>query len=220
MVATAKCKNCGAAEDTWEHALIQCTMSRCVWAQLDEEITELLATLHISDPMHWVLFLCNNIPQVDDIKILVTCWAIWYARRKTIHGEIFQNPLATFAMVNRLIKELPIIKGVKIYENHIQPKHTARQWTAPERGHYKINVDAAISRVGAYGAVAAICRGDQGEFIAASVRVILHITDPETLEVISCSEALAEDCGIGKMIVTSDCLCFIKTSMRCLGALI
>jgi hypothetical protein len=52
MAATAKCKICGVAKDTWEHALIQCTMSRCVWAQLDEEITELLATLHISDPMH------------------------------------------------------------------------------------------------------------------------------------------------------------------------
>jgi hypothetical protein len=69
-------------------------------------------------------------------------------------------------------------------------------------------VDVAISRVGAYGAVAAICRGDQGEFIAASVRVILHITDPETLEAIA---ALAEDCGIGKVIVASDCLCVIKS---------
>jgi ribonuclease HI len=123
-------------------------------------------------------------------------------------------------MVNRLIKELHIIKGLQIYENHIQPKRTTRQWTVPKHGHYKINVDAAISRVGGYGAVAAICRGDQGEFIAASVRVILHITDPETPEAIACSEALAlaENCGIGKMIVASDCLCVIKSineMLRC-----
>jgi hypothetical protein len=100
---------------------------------------------------------------------------------------------------NWLIKELQIIKGLKIYEkNHIQPKHTARQWSAPEHGYYKINVDATFSLVGAYGVVGAICRGDQGEFIVASVRVILHINDPETLEAIACSKALAlvEDCEI------------------------
>jgi hypothetical protein len=56
MVKTAKCKICGAADDTWEHALIKCTMSRCVWAQLDEDIIELITTLHIADPMYWVLF--------------------------------------------------------------------------------------------------------------------------------------------------------------------
>jgi hypothetical protein len=38
--------------------------------------------------------------------------------------------------------------------------------------------------------------------------VILHITDPETLEAIA---ALAEDCWIGKVIVASDCLCVIKS---------
>jgi hypothetical protein len=73
MTSTAECKICGADEDTWEHALIHCTMSRCVWAQLGEEITELLATICISDAMHWVFFMCSNIPQTDGIKILVTC---------------------------------------------------------------------------------------------------------------------------------------------------
>uniref|UniRef100_K4AMQ1 RNase H type-1 domain-containing protein n=1 Tax=Setaria italica TaxID=4555 RepID=K4AMQ1_SETIT len=57
MVDTAECKLCGADEDTWDHALLYCTMSRCVWAQLDEEVTELIATLCIPDPMHWVSFM-------------------------------------------------------------------------------------------------------------------------------------------------------------------
>jgi hypothetical protein len=30
MAASAECKICGVAKGTWEHALIQCTMSRCV----------------------------------------------------------------------------------------------------------------------------------------------------------------------------------------------
>jgi hypothetical protein len=106
MVKTAKCKICGAADDTWEHALIKCTMSRCVWAQLDEDIIELITTLHIADPMYWVLFMCTNIPQELDIQILVTCWAIWYARRKAIHEGIFQSPLAIITVASKVVEEL------------------------------------------------------------------------------------------------------------------
>jgi hypothetical protein len=69
-------------------------------------------------------------------------------------------------------------------------------------------VDAAVDRVGVRGVVGAICRDVKGEFIAACVRIIPHITDPETLEAIAYCEALAptEDCCIRKMIVASDYL--------------
>jgi hypothetical protein len=76
MAKTTKCRICGAADDTWEHALFICTMSRCVWAQLGVDIIELITTLNIADPMYWVLFICTNIPQEMGIQILVTCWAI------------------------------------------------------------------------------------------------------------------------------------------------
>jgi hypothetical protein len=33
------CKICGANIDSWRHALFDCTMSRCVWALVDEELT-------------------------------------------------------------------------------------------------------------------------------------------------------------------------------------
>jgi hypothetical protein len=69
-------------------------------------------------------------------------------------------------------------------------------------------MDVAVDRVGVRGAVGAICRDVKWEFIAACVRIIPCITNPETLEAISCCEALAlaEDCCIRKMKVGSDCL--------------
>jgi hypothetical protein len=50
-------------KDTWDHALLHCTMSKCVWSLVDEEVTELLAaTLYFSDPKHWVgCYLCVTI---------------------------------------------------------------------------------------------------------------------------------------------------------------
>jgi ribonuclease HI len=42
--------------------------------------------------------------------------------------------------------------------------------------------------------------------------VVPNITDLETLEALACLEALAlaEDCGIRKMLVASDCLNVVK----------
>ncbi|TVU13128.1 hypothetical protein EJB05_40840, partial [Eragrostis curvula] len=88
----------------------------------------------------------------------------------------------------------------------------ARQRIPPERGQYKINSDAAIARARSDDAVGAICRGDRGQFIAASVMVVPNITEPETLEAMACLEAiaLAEDCNIRKMTVASDCISVIR----------
>jgi len=73
MVDTPQCKLYGANEDTWDHALLHCTVSRCTWAQLDEDITELISTLSISNPKHWVFFMCSNVSKTDGILILITC---------------------------------------------------------------------------------------------------------------------------------------------------
>jgi ribonuclease HI len=213
MVDTAECKLCGADEDTWDHALLYCTMSRCVWAQLDEEVTELIANICISNPMHWVSFICSNISQADGMRILVTCWAIWQARRKTIYDEIFQSPLSIIAKINMLIDELEFIEEFQRKEMY-QPqlKSKKRHWIPPESGQCKINTDAAIAKDAYKGAIGVICRNDQGGFIVASALVIPNIIEPETLEAMACEEALAlaEDCGIKKITVASDCLNVIK----------
>ena len=74
-----------------------------------------------------------------------------------------------------------------------------------------MNVDAAVSTKGSIGAVAAVCRNDQGVFVAASATAC-RLADTETLEAMVCVEALAlaEDCGIRKVKVASDCLSVIK----------
>ena len=54
MSDSSECKICGVNEDTWEHALLHSTMSRCVWALMDEDVIELLSSLSVSDPKQWV----------------------------------------------------------------------------------------------------------------------------------------------------------------------
>jgi hypothetical protein len=54
----------------------------------------------------------------------------------------------------------------------------------------KVNVDAAQSKTRVAGAVAAVCRDENGRFLGASARVIDGIRDPATLEAIACAEGL------------------------------
>jgi ribonuclease HI len=213
LASTSHCKICGAVDDTWEHSLLFCTMSKCVWALLDEDITNLISHLRISNPKQWITFMCCNIPQADGIRVLVTCWAIWQARRKAIHEGVFQSPFSIMVTINRQIEELQMIRGMELKGgNQNQSKQKTRLWKAPDQGKCKINVDAAVNRVGSKGAVGVVCRNDRGEFIAASAMIIPNITEPETLEGMACLEALAlaEDCGIRKIIVASDCLNIVR----------
>jgi hypothetical protein len=184
-------------------------MSRCVWALIDEDLTDLLATLHITDPKHWVLFMCCDIPHVEGKQILTASWAIWNARRKAIHEGIFQSPFSIVAMVNRLIQEFDFVKGFE-FKGCIKPhsKSRTQRWIAPERDMCKINVDAAVGRASSKGTVAAVCQSSQGHFVAASAMVVPNITNPEILEAMACLEALAlaEDCGVYRLIVASDCI--------------
>ena len=96
--------------------------------------------------------------------------------------------------------------------NKHQPSPRTHSWIPPEDGCCNLNTDAAVGRAGTQGAVGVVCRNNQGDFIAASAMVVPNITDPETLEALACLEALAlaEDCGIRKMLVASDCLSVIK----------
>jgi hypothetical protein len=213
MIESDVCQLCGMEKDTWDHALLYCTMSRCVWAQLDEEITEIIASLCASDPKQWVFFMCCNMAQVDGRHVLVTCWAIWQARRKAIYDGIFHSPLSTFNMVNRLLDELQTLEKYQMKRMCQQPKKVnIRHWMAPESEQFKVNTYAAVAWISCNGIVGVICRDNHGNFTAASALTIPNINDPETLQAMACVEALAlaEDCGIKNLIVTSDCLNVIK----------
>lgn len=104
-LSTTTCKICGATEDSWSHALLHCIMSRCVWALMDEDITDLIAAVTIYDPKDWgFFFMMNNLDNNMFIKLLVACWAIWHARRNAINEDNFQSPLSTYSFIQSYIE--------------------------------------------------------------------------------------------------------------------
>jgi hypothetical protein len=86
MCEEDRCQLCGAV-DSWRHALLDCTMSRCVWALVDPEVTEHVCSTDGGNARLWLANLIETLSLDAQTKVFVTLWAIWHARRKAIHEQ-------------------------------------------------------------------------------------------------------------------------------------
>ena len=190
-------------------------MSRCVWALVPETITEHMDRTTEPEAKLWLFSMIHTLNQEDLTRCLVTLWAIWFARRKAIHEETFQSPLSTHLFVKSFIRDLELAAARQAKPNAPRRQEPVIRWIAPPRGTAKINVDAAVRKNGKIGAIAAVCRNDEGRFLGASAVVLHGIHDPAVLETLACREALAlaEDLNLLNIKVASDCLEAIN-SMR------
>lgn len=112
MNDSAACGFCGSP-DSWKHSLVDCTVSRCTWALVDDEMAQTLVATAEPNAKNWLFTLMESLSHVMFVKLMVTLWAIWHARRKAIHEGIFQTPQATHSFITRYITELEIINGAR-----------------------------------------------------------------------------------------------------------
>ena len=207
------CAICGR-EDNWGHALLDCTLSRSVWALSNEELVQHMCMNKDEDAKAWLFAMSDTISQKEFSVLITTLWAIWYARRKVIHKGSLQTPFATHAFINRFLADLECMASPPPAARESTPVRP-RGWLPPPEDHAKINSDAAVSRSGHFGAVGAICQDEAVIFQGATAVVFESIEDPEVLEVLGIREALAlaNDLYIQKVAVASDC----KAAVEAIG---
>jgi hypothetical protein len=80
----------------------------------------------------------------------------------------------------------------------------------------KINVDAATSKNGTGEAVAVVCTDEMGQFMGASTLTFKESLNPPSLKAVMCREGLglAQDLGLARVCVASDCLEVINNLTR------
>lgn len=108
MSTTSTCGLCGA-KDSWRHSLLECSMARCIWALVDGELAEHLCETTVPSAKQWIFTMMDSVSHASFIRLVVTLWVIWWARRKAIHDEIFQSPSATHQFITRFISELEML---------------------------------------------------------------------------------------------------------------
>uniref|UniRef100_A0A8R7Q9B0 RNase H type-1 domain-containing protein n=1 Tax=Triticum urartu TaxID=4572 RepID=A0A8R7Q9B0_TRIUA len=183
-------------------------MSRCTWALVDEELGQQIAATSEPNAKQWLFTHMQSLAHSLFVKLAVTLWAIWAARRKAIHEGIFQSPHAIHSFMVRFIQELEMIReegGREVRANPAARTTTARRPKAPPHGHCKIHVDAGV-RPGQRGVAVAVCRDSDGNYLGSSALSIHGLHDPATLEVIACREALtlASDLNVHQFVISSD----------------
>jgi ribonuclease HI len=149
----------------------------------------------------------ETLKQEDQTRVFVTLWAIWHARRKAIHEQVYQSPLSVHLFVENFIADLKPA-GVQATGKKTTPAEAGtKRWTPPSEGVVKINIDAVVSKNTGYGSVAAVARDENGRYRGASARVFPGKTDDETLEALAVREAvdLAMDIDVRRVQVASDC---------------
>ncbi|XP_071685478.1 uncharacterized protein [Lolium perenne] len=181
-------------------------MSRCVWALVDDHITEHMQQTEEGCARKWLAQMMETLPHEEQITVFVTLWAIWHARRKAIHEQIFQSPLFVHHFVQNYLKDLELSKRT-VQQPAAATETIAPRWIPPPTGMVKINVDAAVGKNLKRGSVAAIARSSDGVFLGASALIYPGVTEAETLEALACREAcdLARDIYASRVRVASDC---------------
>lgn len=160
MATTATCVICQAGTDSWRHALLDCNMAKSVWALRDDDTTIPLIADETTDAKLWLFGLSNSLGSELFVQVLVTLWAIWWARRKAIHEQEFQIPLSTHMFIQRYIEDLNMLATSKPAAAPFAGVNRLDRWIPPPVGTTKINADGAVSKSANKGAVGVICRDD------------------------------------------------------------
>jgi hypothetical protein len=146
MEPASSCVLCGE-EDSWRHSLLECNMARCVWALEEEEITEQLGIIQIPNAKAWPTEIFKTFAGAPLVRVVVVLGAIWHARRKAIHEEIYQSPCNQM-----LCRSIPGRARMCSTTTKRQRKSQGGggrmppQWIPPPVGMMKINVDASVSK--------------------------------------------------------------------------
>lgn len=83
-------------------------MAMGVWG-LAPEMVERLSLNGSMDAKEWLFDMHGSLCDQEFKRLTVTLWAIWSARRKAIHKDIFQSPLSTHCFIKRFLDEIKIL---------------------------------------------------------------------------------------------------------------
>jgi ribonuclease HI len=202
---SGQCPVCLLAAEDVKHLLFQCEMARDLWRtlgllnvvdevlQLDNSGSVILELLFRGQDLMMPGFAALGLKEV----VAVTCWYLWWIRRRRTHNEsvppLFRCKMSVLAIANAAnARGKPIL--------------TEYHWETPLARQLKVNVDGSFHLEEREGAAAAVIRDCEGKFIAASSVFLTNISSAATAEAMAMREglALANRLGCNNIIMESD----------------
>lgn len=195
--------------DSWSHALLDCNLAKSVWVLLENDASIPVFGDETDDAKLWLFGLSARLDNAIFVEVLVTFWAIWWARRRVIHEGEFQSRWSTNLFIRRYIEEVEYCsKAASPARSIATTRREPARWLRPGPGMVKLNADGVVAKTTNKGAVGVVCRNDEGLFLGAWAVGLAGVTEPATLEAHACREtmALVEDLHLNKISVAFDSL--------------
>jgi hypothetical protein len=131
----------------------------------------------------------NIVPEYTSFKlhelIAITCWYIWWLRRRRTHGE-------TIPPIPKCASSIRGLAANYAKATKVQYAIAKQTWEKPPSNFLKLNVVAAYNDDDQAGA-----SGAQGVFVAAASRFIPHVASPVMAEALAMCHGLELAVSIG-----------------------
>jgi ribonuclease HI len=203
---SGECPICQLGPEDIKHLLFLCPVATDLWRALgiSEIINEALVVDRAGSAVLESLLSGQDkkFPNFDmglGETIAVACWYMWWIRRRRVRNE--EVPSTSRCRLSILSITANAAKVSKSTGTQLEVK-----WTSPAPRQVKLNVDASFHENEAAGAVGAIIRDYQGQFVAASMKYIPHVSSVSMAEAIAMREGLilANRRGFSSIIAESD----------------
>ena len=116
------------------------------WALSNPTIVEHISISAEPSARQWLFSMMHTMEQEDFTRMVITMWALWHARRKVIHEEIFQSPMATHNFVDSFLRDMGMCKTVKVAPPGLRRCPPVPRWIAPPTDSCKVNTDGAVAK--------------------------------------------------------------------------
>ena len=155
-------------------------------------------------PLTWAEDLLEPeiVPRKEAEVLIIVLWAVWHSRNKYTHGEEKFQPYKSMQLIDDIVRSLEILPVMNKSMESVEKK-----WEKQSVGWVKINTDGVVDVGAVRGGTGIVARDHLGEFLFARCTSYGGITDPETLEVLACRDAMlaAREKGVANLIIESDC---------------
>ncbi|KAL9444373.1 hypothetical protein AB3S75_017539 [Citrus x aurantiifolia] len=174
---------CPVCRSGWEnivHALVDCKIARKVWK--NSPLGCVLQGANFPDViilLHSAHFQQKNMSSELVASLL---WIIWSARNNLIFKGKYDDPMILLAKAVTVAESVKRIKKPEEEFLAEQNNDQQSQWSPPEEGWLKVNVDAAMDGVNYLAGLGAVVKNHKGVTIAAAVSTVKSSGDVELSE--------------------------------------
>ena len=190
--------------ETIFHALVGCKAAKKIWKST--RFAEVLKGSSDQDILSFLLVLNAKKSKADLEHMVGILWMIWNARNSWLFKGKKDTPEILVSKAEAVMEAYQ--RTQKPAAAHIgnQQRLIRKAWNPPQRGCFKVNVDAATNSEKQLSGLGAVIRDENGNVIAAAIKVSRFYGEAAyaEAEAIDWGLQIADQASLSSLVVESD----------------